>query len=503
MLTEERKTQLDGIVGLMSEKGESDSTIQFVVDDFKTKYTDEPTPKAEGPKGFLGGLSNFAGTTKLGQGIATAIDSGRAGKQLEDTQAQQFDTQNQLLQRIKEKKGRGEDTSRLEKALGFINEDIQATGEGAEQALNPFELTNKQVIGSAIQTGASIIGAGSLAGKTSKVVGAKTFGQGLKIGAKEGIKTGASFGAVTGGAQALQDDSSAEGVLKGIAMGGVIGGVTGGVLGAVGGGISGKLAQKTASKKNFVRDLVTPELGKKDNISAIKTGKVKEATSLAGKRDITGTVRNIDDIERQVQKVPGISADNTHLMNANLVHKEIGNVANSLEQQLKGKGSFTPKEFDKYFKGVKNEIADNPLLVGDAQATATKILSRFEKLVKENGYTPEGLLKARKQLDSWIKSLKGESVFDPKTENALSIALRGIRQGGNDFLAQRVPDVAVKDLLTQQSNLYDAIETIAPKAAKEGENAFKRWVKSNPGKVKIVKYGSTAVGAGWLGSEVF
>lgn len=46
-LDEQRRTQLDGIVSKMASNGEPDEAIQFVVNDFKTKY-DIPTPSPDG-----------------------------------------------------------------------------------------------------------------------------------------------------------------------------------------------------------------------------------------------------------------------------------------------------------------------------------------------------------------------------------------------------------------------------------------------------------------------
>lgn len=272
----------------------------------------------------------------------------------------------------------------------------------------------------------------------------------------------------------------------------------------------GKELISGTKESNFVRDLVTPELNKKNSISAIKTGKVVESTGLTGERDVSKAIANLKDIEDQVSKVPGISPKNTNLQNINAIHDEIGNIANNLEGQIsavekqigKDRGYFSPNEFKSYFKNVTQDIADNPLIVGDAEKTASKILNKFNSLVEENGYTPSGLLKSRKDLDQWMLGQKGNKVFDPATENALSIALRGIRQGGNDFLASKVPDVAVKDLLRQQSLLYDAIDNIAPKAATEGTSLFKRFIKNNPKTIKALKYGATAVGGGVVANEV-
>jgi hypothetical protein len=77
MLTEDKRKQLDTIVQKMVENGEKDSTIQFVVNDFKTKYDQpEPEPRGDGivksiVKGItnpilrLGATANALGTSKI------------------------------------------------------------------------------------------------------------------------------------------------------------------------------------------------------------------------------------------------------------------------------------------------------------------------------------------------------------------------------------------------------------------------------------------------------
>lgn len=263
----------------------------------------------------------------------------------------------------------------------------------------------------------------------------------------------------------------------------------------------------TVTKEDFLKDLITPELTNKASVEAIKTGKVTEA-GLTGSRDITQAIPGFSNMEKAVSEVPKISPKNTLLENANAIHDYIGTVANDLTSQLKAvqtqvgkdRGFFTPNEFKGYMKSVSQTLSDNPTLVGDAEKTANKILTKFNSLVKEKGYTPSGLLEARKSLDSWMATQKGAKVFDPTTENAVSIALRAIRQGGNDFLASKVPDVAVKELLAKQASLYNAIEQIAPKAAKEGANGFQRWIKANPKLVNLLKLGgASVVGGGAVG----
>lgn len=275
------------------------------------------------------------------------------------------------------------------------------------------------------------------------------------------------------------------------------------------------LAERGATKEaNFIKDLITPELTQTKGINAIKTGKVTEGGVLKD-RDITGAVPFFEDTAKAVSEVPGISKSKTLLENNNAIHDHIGTVADDLVSQLKTLGKDmkianleqVPAKFNNYMKGVKTTLKENPTLVGDAEKTATKILDKFESLVKEEGSTPDAILSARKKLDSWMSTQKGDNIFDPKTEGAVSVALRAIRQGGNDFISSLAKDVdgneivKVQDMLAKQTNLYNAIDNIAPKAFKEGASGFKRWIKAHPKLVGTAKIlGTAGVGGGTAGA---
>ncbi len=102
MLSEQRRTQLDGIVSQMISNKESDEDVQKVVDDFSQKYSGEqaaaPAPAPEEGGGALGGVVRAVGKVKdattgvvrgAAKGIAsTAIGGGelveRAGQFLGD-----------------------------------------------------------------------------------------------------------------------------------------------------------------------------------------------------------------------------------------------------------------------------------------------------------------------------------------------------------------------------------------------------------------------------------
>lgn len=445
--------------------------------EFASNYQ-EPQIETRGGLKTVQKVQDVIGGKEISQALGQGMANKQIAQQITAGQNQAIDIQGKLIKNIKEMKALGQDTSRLEDALQEITGNISAQGKQAGQLLNQEGITGKQIAGDVLQLGTTIAGAGTLPGVAKGVTTAQTVGQGIAQGAKAGAMTGAGFGGTTGVSQGLQEDKTAGEIVK-QGLGGAVGGaVTGGILGGVVGGVSGGIKNYQTKKANqdFIDEMITPEVEKgKIGLQALKTGKVKEGTGVFGSRDYKEALPQFNEIKKSVASVPGISSKNTNLQNLNAIHGEIGNTADKLVTSIKGKGFFSPNEFNSYMSNVKKSLGENPSIVGDAQKTADKILDKFNSLVKKNGYTPEGLLNARKQLDQWMGSQKG-NIFNPNTENAMSIALRAIRQGGNNFLESRVQDVAVRDMLSHQSKLYQAIDLIAPKAQKEGATLASRVI---------------------------
>lgn len=263
-------------------------------------------------------VADFTGGKEIAQGLGQAIANPKIAKSIEQVQNQQFDIQGQLLARIKENKAIGKDTSKLEDALNTINEEIAKTGQGAENLLNQNELTNKQVVGDALQLGTTIVGAGNLSGVGTQakaglnaiksgdnvldaVKGAETvFKTGVRgkalptaiqgvtenigilkgsgKGFISGAKTGAMFSSATGVSQGLQEDKNAEQIaiqgLGGAIGGGILGGVLGGLVGGVSGGISGRKLNQEVIKAQ-------EESGLRPSLSTVIKEKVKTDPTFA------------------------------------------------------------------------------------------------------------------------------------------------------------------------------------------------------------------------------
>lgn len=268
------------------------------------KPAPEPVKRSVGEK-----ILDFTGGKEIAQGLGQSLANRQINKQTEQVQSQQFDIQNQLIQRIKEKKALGEDTSRLDQALGLLGQDISQVGQDTGELLNQRGLTGKQVIGDALQL-ASTASAGSIGGGTlgkgatgSLVRGtaAKTTGgiaglasgitggtTGVLRGAAQGALTGAGTGIIEGGlqgaAQGLQNDKDLKGVLgdtaKGSILGGIGGGIVGGLIGGVSGGIQARNLRKdiiSAQEQSGLRPSLSDTVKQKIQTSPEFTKFVKEA----------------------------------------------------------------------------------------------------------------------------------------------------------------------------------------------------------------------------------
>ena len=438
MLPEDKRTQLDGIVQRMVQNKESDSNIRFVVDDFKKKYTPiETSPVApESPNYFQRIGSQYA---EAGQDIISGIKTGAS--------------------QIKEGG-----------VLGGVRAGLRTVGGVAKATFAPITEAP------GIKQGLGLAGKGVQ--KLSEAPGIKQTGEAFSPVTEKLMGLAQKYPEAT---KDIEDVINIATLGAGKAVSKPLAQATGKALTKTGGVLEKGALESIESKQGeFIRKLVRPEQTK-----AVKEAQTLRTTEVGKglfKRSVIEPTPQELRMEEAVRGVKGVAEKNTYQRNLNLIKdtnkKEAENLVSQLEQietQVgKDRGFFTPNEFKGYMDIVKKELRDNPLLVGDAEKTASKILDKFSSLVKEEGHTPTGLLSARKKLDAWMESQKGANIFDPKTESAVSIALRGIRQGGNTFLASKVPDVAVIKSLEKQTALYNTLDNLAPKAAREADTAIGR-----------------------------
>ena len=371
-------------------------------------WTSEKPKKSMGEK-----VLDVTGGKELAQGLGQTLALKQNSKIIEQAQKEQFGIQEQLLKRIKEKKARGEDTSRLEGALSDINDEIMKTGEGASDILNPNKLTNKQVIGDALQlittAGGSNV-AGAVAGKATSATG---FIEGALQGAKTGAIGGSAVGALTGTSQALQEDKTLGGIVTDTVIGAGIGGVTGGILGGITGGISGGLKGR-ALRKEILTEQV--QLGEKTINQTQKAQKVKSMAKEQGfdEADID-FIQSMKPIDKQkAQKMITLAQEAS--VNKRAIERPIDIVGDSMVDRVKfirNKNSIAGKAVDTAAKALKGQKVDS-----------TPIRDRALALLEDAGVTanPDGT-------PNWSKSIFNKT---PDLKNKIMKSLSDLPAGEID-----------------------------------------------------------------------
>ncbi len=417
----------------------------------------ETLAPVEQPKRTLGEkILDFTGGKEIAQGLGQAIAQPEISKGIEETQASQIKIQGDLLERIKQNKAQGVDTSRLENALAMINEDIQATGQGAEKLLNPNELTNKQVIGDALQL-ATTAGGAKLAGTLGgKVAQATTATKGAILGAKAGALGGAGVGALTGTSQALQKDKSGVDIAKEAVGGALIGAGTGGIIGALTGGLSGLIQGKKIVKSTLDNHLASVKQ-EFDNLTPeqIQAGGGKDALLAQNKKDIILQLKDagLTDKANLVDKV--------NTKNVSSVDQYINDIRDSLSGKARTKTDFALD------------------LVSPKATEAIK-----QQALKEGRVTEQGLLSASRitpskrdfQLAEAVKGVVDPKKSAPQNLNLIEAKVNDINTGVKAYVkANKVP-FNTNQLSKQLDDGKDELDLIfaSDKNAEKTYNAVKR-----------------------------
>lgn len=269
------------------------------------------------------------------------------------------------------------------------------------------------------------------------------------------------------------------------------------------------LGQKAAKqiaidKKKFTESLITPKRTQK--VLVEETARTTEKGIGPFKRSVVELSAREKEIAKEVLKLKNVSKKKSIQGNLNAVKTENTKLAKRLEKDVaKSREIISVDEsMAAIDDAVSKLIAENPVITGNAETMATKLASKARQLLQENPQTPSGLLKTRKQFDSFVKAQKRKA-FDPELENVLSASVRTVRGAMNDLLDSKVKSTAVKRELKRQNLLYDAIENIGPKAAEEANYAIGRAIQNMakvlPFRSKFVNEAGTVAGLGIVGAS--
>lgn len=233
------------------------------------------------------------------------------------------------------------------------------------------------------------------------------------------------------------------------------------------------------SRRELIKDLVSPVKTKK--VLEAETARTTEVGKGPFKRSQVALSPRELEMAAEIKKITGVNNKKTIQGNLNAVIEANKNIAIELNETLKNSKIIIPKTevISNIEDAIERLIRENPVVVGNAETTARRVAQKAKELVESKPGTPKGILDARKELDAWIKSQKGDKAFDPIMENALSVAVRSVRQSLNNTVSNSIPSARVKASLKRQNILFEAIDNIAPKAAKETNNAiFRAWENS-------------------------
>lgn len=264
---------------------------------------------------------------------------------------------------------------------------------------------------------------------------------------------------------------------------------------------SGVKALET-QKSSFIRDLIRPEQTKL--VKEAQVARTTETgTGVLKRSEITPTKQELK-MEQAVSSIPEVSSKNTYQQNFNIIRDANVKEAQNLER-LVSENDFivSKKEIKSRLLEAQKTLSESPLITGDAEKMAQKLISKANQIIDANPGSGKGLLKTRKEYDAWV-NLQKPKAFDAKAENAFSLANDKVRTTLNTLLDEKITNVETKASRLKQSSLYSAMNNIKPKAAIEADTAVGRVFQNMANAVgiknKVVQQVAAIVGIGGLGA---
>lgn len=252
----------------------------------------------------------------------------------------------------------------------------------------------------------------------------------------------------------------------------------------------GKKLEQSGAVGKAVK-LLEPLMSTAEKTAAIKQGR-GVAPTLFGGLEI-----NPSSFEKQVAETaaPYIDYSVSHVDNVANLNKGIETEAEALKAQIAGKDPiFNRNQLRKKLMDMEvgPQVASDPVIAKNQELAIDKYLEFLEN--EKNNIS--GALEARKKFDSWLLD-NYPNLYTSERLSPLKQSFKNIRNGVNDFIAEKLPDVAFKDSLKKQSLLYEARDVLAEKAVKDSGSKIKQFIKAHPTAAKVGKW--AAAGAGGAG----
>lgn len=261
-------------------------------------------------------------------------------------------------------------------------------------------------------------------------------------------------------------------------------------------------AQALNVRNSFIDDLIRPKQTAK--VRAEQTARTTEEGLLRSKVVEPSAAEQV--IAAEVRTIPGVAENKTLQGNLNVIREELGAEAEILLAELRqSPARISHTEVEKSLDLVRRNLESIPTVTGDAAKTSNKLIDAALGFVRKNPQTSAGLLKARQQFDSFLTGQKRNALGDVPLENALTLASRDVRQAMNNLIQIKNPSTGVRTSLARQSNMFRAMDNIAPKAADEAANVIHRaWqnaLKILPFRGEFNQMMAAGFGIGGLGAS--
>lgn len=446
-------------------------------------FAGRPAPE---PKKSLGvrvaeGIGNFTGGTKIAQGLGQAMAAGGTNEALDQADAESMRIQGDLIKHIKDKKAAGGDTTKLEEALKHLTHDLQNSGNNREKVLNPNNLTNKEVIGDAIQLGTTAAGAKVGSAIASKIPGAGVgVLKGAAVGAAKGAASAGTVGVAEGVAQGFKANKSAGGIIKSGLAGGAIGAATGGIIGGVAGGIAGAKKAKAlgdVSNSKELKALQSTEktMTKLQKEAAVDEGRY-EATKLGGKKILPS------DTETRAAAILKGKLKSNPVENVSVIKKEIATRGREAEKFLEDNVQKISADEQSTIFSTFRDKAEKSMTETELKAYDEQMKLFLKQIPGRGGYDTSTFYKGLKDYESNVASklARGkEALLDPTGIASAKInAASDIRKVVRDMIAGKHPEFSEK--MFDLASLYDVKDTVLTKAVKLSGNVITRFAKKHP-----------------------
>jgi len=256
-----------------------------------------------------------------------------------------------------------------------------------------------------------------------------------------------------------------------------------------------------ALKSKVVSELMIPDQTPAQLLKQVS--RTRQSGGLLGRTNVVTPSAMERTAAREVMLVPGIKGDRSLVYNKDMINNTNLKLAKKLEAQLAAASKTTKVPHTSVadpmtgrpagvssIGNLQDDMAkmldESTTLVGESAKTVARVTEETAKIIQKHPQTPLGLLNARKEFDAFATLQKKGVLNNDAQYSALTEAIRTARSSINRTIEASVPTTKVGTLLSKQSKLYDALDILEPKAAKEAKGVIGRlW--QNVTKVTAMK----------------